>query len=175
MQRANSILAIAIAGTFATGIAFGQEAPAPGTTPAEAFTQQLDSDGDGKVSLEEAIMPQKTRFTETDTDGDGFVSSEEASAAFNNQVPAEMLETMKERGMPDPGETFVKNLDSDGDGKVSPDEFEQPTVESFQRMDSDGDGLATQEEAGAFFDEMQRQLQQQMQQMQQQGAANPHQ
>ncbi len=176
MQRATSILAIAIAGTFATGLALAQEAPPAGTTPAEAFIQQLDTDGDGKVSLDEALAPQKTRFTETDADGDGFVSSEEASAAFNSQVPAEMLETMKERGMPDPGETFVNNLDKDGDGKISPDEFEQPTVESFQRMDSDGDGLATQEEAGEFFDEMQRQLQQQMQQMQQQqGTPNPHQ
>jgi Ca2+-binding EF-hand superfamily protein len=176
MQRAHSIIAAAIAGTFATGVALAQEAPPPNTSPAEAFIQQLDTDGDGKVSLEEALAPQKTRITETDTDGDGFISAEEASAAFNSQVPAEMLEAMKERGMPDPGETFVKNLDADGDGKISPDEFEQPTVESFQRMDSDSDGFATQEEAAVFFEEMQRQLQEQMQQMQQQqGVPNPHQ
>ncbi|MBK1620373.1 EF-hand domain-containing protein [Lamprobacter modestohalophilus] len=180
MQRAASILAIAIAGTFVTSLSVAQDdAPAP-TKPADAFIQQLDTDGDGKVSLEEALAPQKPRFTETDTDGDGFISMEEASTAFNNQVPAEMLEAMKERGMPDPGETFVKNLDKDGDGKVSPAEFEQPTVESFERMDADSDGFATNEEATAFFEEMQRQMQEQMQKMQQmqqqqEGAAGPQQ
>jgi Ca2+-binding EF-hand superfamily protein len=177
MPRAYSFLAIAIAGTFASGLAFAQAEQQPtGTTPADAFIEQLDTDGDGKVSLEEAVAPQKPRFNETDTDGDGFVSAEEAAAAFNDQVPAEMLEAMKERGMPDPGETFVKNLDENGDGKIDPSEFEQPTVDSFERMDTDGDGFATKEEATVFFDEMQRQMQEQMQKMQQQqGAAPPQQ
>ncbi|MEA3641404.1 MAG: EF-hand domain-containing protein [Lamprobacter sp.] len=168
MQRVASILVIAIAGTFITSLSIAQDEAAAPTTPAEAFIQQLDTDGDGKVSLDEALAPQKPRFTETDGDGDGFISKEEASTAFNNQVPAEMLEAMKERGMPDPGETFVKNLDKDGDGKVSPAEFEQPTVDSFKRMDADSDGFATKDEAMAFFEEMQRQMQEQMQQMQQQ-------
>jgi Ca2+-binding EF-hand superfamily protein len=167
MQRAASILAAAVAASLFTTSAIAQDEPAAASSPADAFIQQLDTDGDGKVSLDEALAPQKTRFSETDTDGDGFVSSEEASAAFKAQVPAEMLEAMKERGMPDPGETFVKNLDQNGDGKIDLDEFSRPTVESFNRMDSDGDGFATKEEATAFFEEMQKQMQQQMQQMQQ--------
>lgn len=177
MQRASSILAIAIAGTLAAGLSVAQEAAPTPKKPADAFIEQLDTDGDGKVSLEEALAPQKPRFSETDADGDGFVSEEEASTAFSNQVPAEMLEAMKERGMPDPGQTFVKNLDKDGDGKISPAEFEQPTVDSFERMDADSDGFATNEEATAFFEEMQRQMQEQMQKMQQQqqGAQGPQQ
>ncbi|MFP4062174.1 MAG: EF-hand domain-containing protein [Halochromatium sp.] len=176
MQRATSILALAIAGTFAASSALAQEDAPAEPKPAEAFIQQLDTDGDGKVSLDEALAPQKPRFAETDADGDGFISVEEAGEAFNAQVPAEMLEAMKERGMPDPGETFVKNLDQNDDGKVDASEFERPTVESFQRMDADDDGFATKEEATAFFDEMQREMQEQMQKMQQQqGAPNPHQ
>lgn len=69
--------------------------------------------------------------------------------------------------MPDPGESFVNNLDKDGDGSVSAQEFEQPTVESFGRMDADGDGLATKEEAAAYFADMKQQIQQKMEQMQQ--------
>ncbi len=175
MQRATSILAIAIAGTFVTGSALAQDAAPADMQPADAFIQQLDTDGDGKVSLEEALAPQQQRFDEIDADGDGYITAEEAGNAFNAQVPAEMLEAMQERGMPDPGETFVKNLDQDGDGRVSREEFEQPTIESFNRMDTDGDGYATREEATAFFDEMQRQMQEQMQRMQEQGLQNPHQ
>ena len=173
MQRAFSFLVAAVAATSVSTAAIAQAEQPEATTPADAFIQQLDTDGDGKVSLEEAMAPQKSRFAETDTDGDGFISAEEASAAFKAQVPAEMLDAMKERGMPDPGETFVKNLDQNGDGKIDMDEFSQPTAESFKRMDSDGDGFATNEEATVFFDEMQKQMQQQMQQMQEQQDAAP--
>lgn len=176
MQRAYSILAVAIAGTFASSLAVAQaEQAAPTQAPADAFIEQLDENGDGKVSLEEAVAPQKSRFDETDTNGDGFVDAEEASAAFKDQVPPEMLEAMEERGMPDPGETFVKNLDENGDGKIDRSEFEAPTVASFERMDTDDDGLATKEEATAFFDDMQRRMQEQMQKMQQQQGAAPQQ
>jgi Ca2+-binding EF-hand superfamily protein len=168
MQRVKILLAVAIAGTLASGLSLAQDAAAPpATAPADAFIQQLDTNGDGSVSLEEALTPQKSRFSETDSNGDGFVVVEEATTAFNAQVPAEMLEAMKERGMPDPGETFVKNLDQDGDGKISPAEFEAPTVESFNRMDSNSDGLASRDEAAAFFEDLQRQMQEQMQKMQQ--------
>jgi hypothetical protein len=79
-----------------------------------------------------------------------------------------MLEAMKERGMPDPGETFVNNLDKNGDGKVDKTEFQQPTVDAFQRMDTDGDGFATKEEAAAYFEQMRQQMQEQMRRMQEQ-------
>lgn len=170
MQRTHPLLMTALVGTLAATSSFvlAQDEQAPATGPADAFIGQLDTDGDGKVSLDEAVAPQKSRFTETDTNGDGMLDAEEAGTAFKAQVPAEMLQAMEERGMPDPGETFVKNLDKNGDGQVDPSEFEQPTAESFARMDTDGDGFATKGEATAFFDEMQRQMQEQMQRMQQQ-------
>jgi Ca2+-binding EF-hand superfamily protein len=143
----------------------GQQGP---SDPAQAFVDQLDKNGDGKVSKDEALAPQGPRFSEADTNGDGVITADEASESFKAQVPPEMLEAMKERGMPDPGEAFVKNLDKNGDGKVEKGEFEQPTVDAFNRMDTDGDGLATKEEASAYFDQMRQQMQEQMRRMQQQ-------
>jgi hypothetical protein len=44
------------------------------------------------------------------------------------------------------GEGFVRRLDRDGDGKVSPEEFDGP-VHHFRRLDRDGDGFLTEDEA----------------------------
>jgi Ca2+-binding EF-hand superfamily protein len=169
MQRVIPIALIALCGAVVAPVALAQEPEtAPGGSPADAFMQQLDKDGDGKVSLDEAKAPQQEQFTKMDTDGSGTLDTAEAGASFKAQVPPEMLEAMKERGMPDPGETFVKNLDTDGDGTVDAAEFEQPSIKSFTAMDKDGDGGATKEEASEYFDQLRAKLQQQMEQMQQQ-------
>lgn len=138
------------------------------TSPTEMFFMELDANGDGLVSLDEVKAPQMERFQETDTDGDGYISADEARAAFAQHVPAEIIEEMQARGMPDPGDTFISNLDTDGDGRVSPEEFIQPAVESFNRMDADGNGMITPEEATAYFDELQNEMRQRFEEMQQQ-------
>lgn len=176
MQRTLPLALVALGASLALSSAHAQP---PGAAeqgagdPAAAFIEQLDTDGDGRVSLEEALAPQRARFAEVDTDGDGFITAEEASAAFAAQVPPEMLEAMKERGMPDPGETFIANLDQNGDGRVDLDEFKRPTIEAFERMDADGDGFATYEEATVFFQQMRQQMEEQMRRMQEQQQAPP--
>lgn len=175
MHRA---LPLALAALFAaTGSAVAQppEGAAPPPSPSEAFLKQLDTDGDGKVSQAEALAPQGARMKGMDTNGDGFVSADEAGAAFRAQVPAEMLEEMQKRGMPDPGETFVKNLDKDGDGKVSETELQQPTADAFARMDSNADGAATPDEAAAYFTQMQQKMEEQMRMMQEHQGQAPQQ
>jgi hypothetical protein len=129
----------------------GQPSP---VNPAEAFIQQHDTDGDGKVSQAEALAPQEARFKELDTDGDGFITADEFRRAFEAEVPPEVREKMNERGMPDPGETFIKELDKSGDGKVDQAEALQPSVEGFGQVDADGDGFATRDEIDAFFRKM---------------------
>jgi ribonuclease BN (tRNA processing enzyme) len=54
-------------------------------------------------------------------------------------------------GPPDSGETspglrFIRRLDRDGDGKVSPEEFDGP-AHDFPRLDRNGDGYITEDEA----------------------------
>lgn len=171
MQRAIPLAVLALCSSFAVQgvLAQAQQGQAGGAeAAAEAFMQKLDADGSGGISLEEATAPQMEQFKQNDADGDGYITPDEASAAFAEQVPPEMMEAMKERGMPNPGKTFVENLDQDGDGKVSLEEFEQPTKESFAAMDTNNDGIADAEEAAAYFEQMQAKMQERMQQMQQQ-------
>lgn len=145
-----------------------QTPPATPTSPTDAFIKELDTDGNGTVSLDEARAPQLERFKEADTDGDGKISAAEARTAFEKHVPAQIMQQMKERGLPDPGETFLRNLDKNADGAVSLDEFTQPAIESFQRMDQNSDGQVSADEARAFFDQMHQQMQERMRQWQEQ-------
>ncbi len=170
MQRATPIAALALCTGLAAPVVLAQDADGgnQAAEAAKAFMEQLDADNSGTITLEEALAPQQEQFQQTDADGDGFITPEEASAAFAAQVPAEMMEAMKERGMPDPGETFVQNLDKDGDGKVSLEEFLQPTKESFAAMDTNEDGIADMDEATAYFEGMRAKMEERMQQMQQQ-------
>ncbi len=139
----------------------------PGS-PTDAFMQTLDKDGDGAVSKAEAMAPQTEGFAKTDANGDGAITQDEAQASFEASVPEEMIQQMKDKGMPNPGETFMKNLDANQDGKVEADEFGKRTEASFDRMDTDGDGMASRAESDAFFGEMQKQMEEQMRQMQEQ-------
>ncbi|ESQ13567.1 MAG: hypothetical protein N838_22050 [Thiohalocapsa sp. PB-PSB1] len=177
MQKVIPIALLVLCGAAATPLALAQdEPPAPpqpssspesAGPPAQRFMQQFDTDQDGKVTLDEVKAPQTEQFKAIDADGDGAVSAEEASSSFKEKVPPEMLEAMEERGMPDPGETLINNLDTDSNGSVNQEEFEQPATKSFEKMDKDGDGSATEEEATAYFDQLREKLEKQMQQMQQ--------
>jgi hypothetical protein len=176
MQRVSHLAVLALCGSVAAGAAFAQDPAAPefqAGEAAKAFMDKLDTDKSGGITLEEAVAPQREQFTANDTDGDGFITQDEARAAFAAQVPPEMMEAMKERGMPDPGETFVKNLDKNGDGKVDQAEFEQPTKESFANMDANGDGIADEAEATAFFEAMKVKMEARIKQMQQMQQMQP--
>jgi hypothetical protein len=165
-----ALLSLSLASALFAGPALAQDPAGPDAskTPTEAFMKELDTNKDGQVSLDEVKAPQTARFGETDANGDGAITTEEASTAFTKQVPPEMMKQMQERGMPDPGETFIKNLDTNGDKSVSADEFVQPAVESFSRMDSNSDGVASEEEATAFFDELEQEMRKRMEEMQRQ-------
>ncbi|MBK1648937.1 EF-hand domain-containing protein [Rhabdochromatium marinum] len=164
-----ALLPLLLTTVLGAGHALAEEPAAPSrATPTEAFMQELDKNQDSQVSLDEVKAPQAARFAETDADGNGSISTDEARAAFAKQVPPEMLKQMRERGMPDPGDTFIKNLDTDDDQSVSEEEFVQPAVESFGRMDANSDGLADADEVTAFFDAMQQEMQKRMEEMQRQ-------
>ena len=91
---------------FSSGVAVAQtqgQGPggAPQKEPAVMFIEQLDTSGDGKVSMEEFIMPVQTQaegqFKSMDKNSDGFISQDEADA-FQKEMQERMEQMRKQQG-----------------------------------------------------------------------------
>lgn len=114
-----------------------------------AFTE-LDTDGNGELTLEEMLAHREARFAEADTDGDGNLSRDELIAAAMGRVEdsidrrmerfddnedgmlsANEMDDMRPRG-PGPERLFSR-MDEDGDGVVSAEEFETAAANMMQR------------------------------------------
>lgn len=93
-----------------------------------------------------------------------------AAYAQQGQMPVQMPQMP---ALPDLGEMFFKQFDSDQDGRVSKDEFLKPTEAQFDHMDRDGNGALDQAEIKAFNDEMMQRMQEMQRQMQQMQQQNP--
>merc|ERR1719161_2779970 len=156
------------------------EEPAPGQigdldgdgkiSPEEkmAKTKALDKDGDGKISPEEMgqaaadgkLSPEEMK--KLDKDGDGKLSPEEleqgAKEANTKAAAAQPKEKMKaamKKKFKSPEEA-MKTMDTDGDGKISPEEMEQGLKDQgvspdeakkmAKDLDKDGDGKVSPDE-----------------------------
>ena len=142
-----------------------------GGAPKADFIQRLDKDGDSKVSKSEFDGPSE-HFGHFDKNGDGYIIESEAPTG---PPPARDSERQQrpERMEPDSGnrpdqrpqsggqrpgqdsrnspqgrgpQDFIQRLDKDGDGMVSPDEFDGP-ADHFSHFDTDGDGFIDEDEA----------------------------
>ena len=108
----------------------------------------LDADGDGKVTAEEITAARTARFAKIDADGDGKVTLKEIAAleeaareARKNQMAARRLSDAS---------GFV-TADSNGDGSISADEFTAMPNRMLERLDADGDGAVTKDEIRDHF------------------------
>lgn len=130
---------------------------------------RLDKDGDGVITREEFSAPMGDAFDRLDADHDGRLSTEELAAGHGGpDGPGHRAMMLGGPGGPGfqvftlrsgpgggpmpggPGHVFVRRLggpdgpgemDKNGDGRVSQDEFLAPLIETFQRMDADRDGF----------------------------------
>ena len=140
MTRTKITLAAIIALTAAGGasaLAAGNEGMQHGDHGArmEQRFAEMDADKDGKVTPAEMRAYRDARFATADANGDGKVTVEELDDAGK----AERLERHRK---------MVLWLDADGNGMLSPNEFDQRRGMMMSRMDSDGDGAISQEEMG---------------------------
>jgi Ca2+-binding EF-hand superfamily protein len=119
--------------------------PARGTGGApdlDAIFTRFDTNGDGVLTRDE--FPRPERFDALDADKDGKITREE----LRNGIAG---------GLKKPGDRAgqqmlaarLKQLDTDGDGRISKAEFEA----AFARLDKNGDGYLTEDELKAAFGE----------------------
>ena len=107
---------------------------------------ELDADGNGQVTPEEARAHAAARFAEADADGNGVLSAEEMTARIGEQARAEAAGRAQPRL-----ERMIQWRDTDGDGALSLEEMGQGEAsQMFQRLDRDGDGAVSQEEFAAL-------------------------
>lgn len=117
------------------------DAGKPQGKSAEDYFKELDKNGDGKVTPDE--MANAELFKKVDANNDGVVTLEEMKAykpqPKATEPPKQTEPTLEER---------YKQLDKNGDGKLTPDELPYP--ELFKKLDADGDGSVTLDEAKAY-------------------------
>ena len=125
---------------------FGRRGPGGGP----GRLMQRDSDGDGKLSLEEVPPPMQQRFEQMDANGDGFLDEQELSALRGGRGGPPGGPGGRGPGGGDRA-TRLMQRDADGDGKISRSEMPPPLLELFDQIDTDGDGFLTAEEIRARF------------------------
>lgn len=100
---------------------------------AERRIELLDTDGDGKISVEEIVAEQKRLFTAADVDGDGKLSADEFRRRGHWFV---RLGTT----------SFFDMMDADGDQHLSATELTGPSERWFKRYDADNSGAIEAQE-----------------------------
>ncbi len=128
-------LAFGVANADSRGAGPMAGAGGPGERPSFA---ELDTDGDGSITMAEVTARGAARFTEGDADGDGKLSAEELTAAIVARA-AERAAAGVAR--------MIEQRDTDGDGALSQAEMGGESGQRmFSRMDADDDGKISAEE-----------------------------
>jgi hypothetical protein len=104
--------------------------------------ESFDTDGDGRITVEEMKARRSAVVAGTDANGDGKLSAEELAAQDMRMMQQMAMARATMR---------VERLDVDGDGLLSVEELAaRPMPEMmFERVDADGDGAVTMAEAEA--------------------------
>lgn len=132
-------IAVAVAVAVLGGAAWAQSTPAsPADAPKRPMFSQLDADGDGRISREEAARHPRlgAAFDRLDTNRDGFLSPDELRRPHGQRGPR--------------GQAGAK-LDVNGDGYISREEAQAAPrlAQQFDRLDTNQDGMLSRDELRA--------------------------
>lgn len=99
------------------------------------YMAKMDSNRDGKVSLEEFSVDTPRVFKMLDANRNGLVTREEAATFYTKNAPADDPRTIKRIG-------DVTAADANGDG-TSLAEMAAARAAAFRQRDKNGDGALT--------------------------------
>jgi Ca2+-binding EF-hand superfamily protein len=121
--------------------AFAQSAaPAPDSRPSffGHMLEKMDTNGDGRISLEEYLASATARFKAMDTKNTGSIDAIQLANS-----PAVAKRVMRRAA------TVVARLDKTGDGYITKEEFLAAATKRFARLDKDSNGKLTLDELSA--------------------------
>lgn len=125
-------LALVLAAAGA-GKALAERGHGPGGPGLQRIFEEIDTDRDGAVTRAELNGFREARFAGADADASGGLSLAEFQELWVEMLRERMVDRFQ-------------RLDADGDGTVSPVEFERPLERMFGRLDENADGAVTQAE-----------------------------
>lgn len=130
MKRTVFITGLTLAAVAVTGVA--AIAAPDGKARHHMSFQDIDTDGDGKITQSEMQGIAAARFATADVDGDGFLTL------------TELEKSGQERAKRRAG-YMLERMDADGDGKIALSEMKprRDPARIFERLDADGDGVIT--------------------------------
>jgi len=130
------IRAILLAGAVGMAASAGALAAAnePNLPTGERAFNFIDSNKDGKITLDEMRPRALKRVLRLDADNDGTVTAAEIDTYLNRQV-----ERRKS--------AMLSHLDADNDAKITASEIDAFVATLFKGVDSDHDGAVTMAEA----------------------------
>ena len=105
----------------------------------------LDTNSDGVLTRDEALAPAIARFDRVDANSDGRIDAAERTA-MREQRQARRTERRANRTE---RRANRPNMDANGDGQISREEFGVRAVERFTSADANNDGTVTREERRA--------------------------